>query len=186
MEPNGSFELRPLTRDDALAWAKLLAAIAKADGDDAVFGEDDLLEDFDDPRHDFPHGSIAAYDGSTMVGCSLLELRALTAQTPRIRQEGGVHPDFRGRGLGAELLDWSERAAWALHEQRSPRQPLVLGGQCLQKNAKAMELYALKGFRPVRWFHVMECDLTTGRLGPQPADGLTSWISPLPCPRTRG
>jgi mycothiol synthase len=173
MEPNARFELRPLTRDQAPAWARLLGVIARADGDDEVFGEEDLLEDFDDPRFDFPLGSIAACDGEAMVGYSLLELRDLTTQTPRIRQEGGVHPDHRGRGLGAELLAWSERAARTLHERRSPGQPLVLSGQCLQDNSAAMKLYASKGFEAVRWFHTMERDLTDDRPAPPVPDGLT-------------
>ncbi len=26
-----------------------------------------------------------------------------------MRHEGGVHPSYRGRGLGGELLDWAEK-----------------------------------------------------------------------------
>src|ERR1700744_3621554 len=97
------FDFRPLTEDQAGAWAKLLAAIATADNDDEVFSEEDLLEDFANPRHDFPQGSIAVYGGATMVGYSLLDVLGLSAQEPRIHHDGGVHPDCRGRGLGARL-----------------------------------------------------------------------------------
>lgn len=166
MEPNGSsghgsFALRPLTRDRASDWARLLAVIARADGDDEVFGEEDLIEDFDDPRRDFPLGSIAAYEGEAMVGYSVLDLRKLMTEHPSIRQEGGVHPDYRGRGLGSELIAWSERAARTIHEQRPAALPLVLSGQCLQKNATAMALYADKGYKQARWFQLMEYSFTS-------------------------
>lgn len=170
---HGGSDLRPLTRDRASDWAKLLAVIARADGDDEVFGEEDLIEDFDDPRRDFPLGSVAAYDGEAMIGYSVLDLGKLMTGRPSIRQEGGVHPDYRGRGLGSELIAWSERAARTIHEQRQAALPLVLSGQCLQKNATAMALYADKGYEQARWFQLMECGFTTDLSLPPAAGDFT-------------
>lgn len=171
MGADDGFERRPLTPDQARAWARLLAVIARADGDDEVFGEADLLEDFDDPRCDFARGSLALYDGDVMAGWNLLTFRENTAE---IRQSGGVHPGYRGRGLGSELLAWSEQSAMSLHSRPHRGQPLSLIGECLQRNKGAMKLYASRGYEPVRWFLLMECDLSAvdlaGDLGQPPGD----------------
>ncbi len=175
MGVDAGLERRPLTPDGAREWAKLLAEIARADGDDEVFGEAELLEDFEHPRHDFDLGSAALYDGDLMVGWTLLTLREKNSEIHQIRQEGGVHPGYRGRGLGSELIAWSEQAAIVLHEQRHPGGPLSLTGECLLTNAAAMDLYAGRGYEAVRWFHLMECDLSAGLPAelPQPPAGLT-------------
>src|ERR1700744_6033704 len=114
MALDGGIESGPLTPGQAREWAGLLAEIARADGDDEVFGEADLLEDFDNQRHHFPRGSLALRDDGQLVGYNILVLRE---NRPEIRQEGGVRPGYRGRGLGAELLAWSEQAARTLHQE---------------------------------------------------------------------
>jgi mycothiol synthase len=74
--------------------------------------------------------------------------------------EGGVHPSYRGRGLGGELLDWAEQAAVPLHNARFPGRPLSLSSGCLSTNAGAVALHEQRGYRPVRWFHSMVRDLS--------------------------
>jgi mycothiol synthase len=74
--------------------------------------------------------------------------------------EGGVHPSYRGRGLGSELLNWAEHAAVPLHEQRFPGRPLSLSSACLSTNAAAVALHEQRGYQPVRWFHDMVRDLS--------------------------
>jgi mycothiol synthase len=93
---NESFDRRPLTPDDADAWAKLLKAIAEHDGDDEIFSKEDLREDFSDPLRDFAQGSVAVFDGPAMVGYSVLSMRATAEPVHDMRQSGGVHPDYRG------------------------------------------------------------------------------------------
>jgi len=45
-----------------------------------------------------------------------------------MRYQGGVHPAYRGRGLGTALLDWAAGAAGVIHAGRFPGRPLSL--QC--------------------------------------------------------
>ncbi len=47
-----------------------------------------------------------------------------------MRYYGGVHPDWRGRGIGGRLLDWADVAAGPLHRERYPDLPLSLHGSC--------------------------------------------------------
>jgi mycothiol synthase len=71
-----------------------------------------------------------------------------------------VHPSYRGRGLGGELLDWAEKTAVPLHDDRFPGRPLSLSSGCLSSNAGAVALHEQRGYQPVRWFHSMVRDLS--------------------------
>ena len=155
-----SFAWRPLTPDDAADWAALWTAIEDADGSEEYLSEQDLREEFGQPSRDYPRGSMAIYDGGTMVGFGMLTGRSTADPVHHIRHSGGVHPAYRGRGLGGELLAWAERAAVPLHEDRHPGRPLALSSGCLSRNAGAVALHEARGYRPVRWFHSMLRDLS--------------------------
>jgi GNAT superfamily N-acetyltransferase len=126
MTVDGAFDWRPIEPRDAGAWAALLAAIRTTDRDWEFFSERDLLEDFHDPYRGFARGSTAVFDGSTMVGHGALTVRTSADPVHEMRCEGGVHPAYRGRGLGGRLLDWAEAAAVPLHQERYPDQPFSL------------------------------------------------------------
>jgi ribosomal protein S18 acetylase RimI-like enzyme len=66
---------RPLVPGDAGEWVALLDAIEDADGSDDYSSEQDLRESFGSPNHDYPRGSVAIYDGRTMVGYGVLTFR---------------------------------------------------------------------------------------------------------------
>jgi len=154
------YDRQPLTPGDAKAWAALLNAIQDADAGDDYTSEQDLLEGFSRPDQEFATGSIAIYDGSTMVGYGVLTRRTVADPVHDMRHEGGVHPSYRGRGLGGELLDWAEKAAVPLHNDRFPGRPLSLSSGCLSSNAGAVALHEQRGYQPVRWFHSMVRDLS--------------------------
>jgi mycothiol synthase len=154
------FGRRPLAPGDAGEWAELLAAIQETDGSDEHSSEQDLREAFGSPNQDFAGGSIAIYDGRTMVGYGVLTCRSEADPVHDMRHEGGVRPSYRGYGLGGELLDWAERAAVPLHGNRYPGRPLSLSSGCLSGNAGAVALHEQRGYQPARWFHDMVRDLS--------------------------
>jgi mycothiol synthase len=160
MSDGPEFSWRPMEPADAGDWSALLVAIQAADGGWELFGEQELLDDFSDRYLDFPRGSVAIYHAGTMAGYSLLKPRAAADPVHEMRCQGGVHPAYRNRGLGGQLLDWAEQAAGPLHRERYPGRPLSLSGSCLAGNAGAVALYAAHGYRPVRWFHAMVRDLS--------------------------
>jgi mycothiol synthase len=151
---------RSLALDDAGDWVALLNAIEDADGSDDYSTEQDLRETFGNPNQDFTRGSVAVYDGRSMVGYGVLTLRGVADPVHTVLHEGGVHPSYRGRGLGAELLHWAEQAAVPLHNERFPGRPLSLSSGCLSTNAGAVALHEQRGYQPVRWFHSMVRDLS--------------------------
>ena len=152
------------------ACAVLLSAIEEADQTGDVFGEEDLLETFRDPGRDYPRGSTGVHDGDVMVGYCCLTSSGSAGQVHQMRQYGGVHPAYRGQGIGGRLLDWAELAAVPLHEERYPGLPLSISGWCPAGNSRASALYASRGYQPARWFHLMAADLTApGPAAPVPA-----------------
>ncbi len=154
------FDRRPLARGDTRDWVTLLTAIQDADGSDEYYSEQDAQEAFGQPDRDLASGSVAIYDGRTMVGYGVLSSRREADPVHDMRYGGGVHPSYRGRGLGGELLAWAEKAALPLHDDRHPGRPLSLSSGCLSSNAGAAALHEQRGYQPVRWFHSMVRDLS--------------------------
>jgi mycothiol synthase len=166
----GTMSWRPIEEADVPACAVLLAAIEEADQTGDVFGEEDLLETFRDPGRDYPRGSMAVRDGDVLVGYCCLSSSGSADQVHQMSQFGGVLPAYRGQGIGGKLLDWAELAAVMLHVERYPRLPLSLSGWCPAGDSEASSLFASRGYRPARWFHVMAADLTAAGPGaPVPA-----------------
>ncbi len=166
MSSTGTLSWRPIEQKDVPACAVLLAAIEEADQTGDVFGEDDLLETFGDP------GSTCVHDGDVMVGYCCLSASGFADQVHQMSQYGGVHPAYRGQGIGGRLLDWAELAAVPLHQKRHPGLPLSISGWCSAGDAGASALYASRGFRPARWFHLMAADLTAAGLSAPVPEGV--------------
>jgi mycothiol synthase len=159
------FSWRPLQRSEIPAWAGLVSAVQTADRDEELFGEEDLAEEFDDPRADFSRGSMAVFDGGIMIGFAMVipssqPPDAGTEGVHQIDAWGRVHPKYRGLGIGTRLITWAEQAAVELHSQRFPGQPMSLHGGNLAKVTDAIELLEANGYQQTRWFHSMVRDLT--------------------------
>jgi mycothiol synthase len=154
---------RPIEATDVPACTVLLAAIEDVDQTGDVFGEEDLLETFREPGRDYPRGSTCVHDGDVMVGYCCLSSGSAD-QVHQMSLFGGVHPAHRRQGIGGQLLDWAELAAVPLHKERHPGLPLSISAWCSAGDAGASALYASRGFRPARWYHLMAADLTVAGL----------------------
>jgi ribosomal protein S18 acetylase RimI-like enzyme len=160
---------RRLEPGDAGPWAELLGAIQRADGGWQYTTEHDLLAAFGHPQRDYARGSAGIWDGGTLAGFGLVTLRTSADPVHEVLYAGGVHPGYRGRGLGTRLLDWAQGAAIPLHQERFAERPLALLADCPSDSAAAMALFAARGYEPARRFHGMLRDLRTGLpAGPAP------------------
>lgn len=91
----------------------------------------------------------------------------------RIWSFGRVHPDFRGRGIGAHLIHLAETAA----QRAIPRAPanarVTLSQSILHQNTAAGELLRQNGYNLVRHFWRMVIDLDSPPPAPVWPEGIT-------------
>jgi mycothiol synthase len=166
------FSWRPIQPGDVAEWTVMLGAVASADGDPEHHGEAELRELLAFPDCDFADGSMAVFDGTAMAGCVFLMTRSTADPVHELRFQGAVHPAYRRRGLGGQLLGWVEKAAVPLHEKRHPGRPLTLRGWSKSGNAGDEALFAAHDYRPVRWWHTMRMDLSAAPPAAAAPDGV--------------
>jgi mycothiol synthase len=101
-----------------------------------------------------------------IVATGVLAARDQADPVRAMRYEGGVHPAYRGRGLGTALLDWAAGAAGVIHAGRFPGRPLSLQCGFPESDDRAAVLFAEHGFTPVRYFRRMTRRLERDNLPP--------------------
>lgn len=74
----------------------------------------------------------------------------------RVDVMGGVHPAWRGRGLGRDLLDWQLRRAADIHAATAPERDWAIHVGGSDADTEAQRLYRRFGLAPVRyWFDMV-------------------------------
>jgi mycothiol synthase len=143
--PPAGLELRAPTREEAQAVTDLVVACDIEELGEPDFELDDLLTDWNRPGFDLQRDAVIAIDGARIV--------AYAALVRRDYADVYVHPDYRGRGIGAELLAWSERRTLAALE---PGETVRLGQVVTSDHAGARRLLERAGYEPARTYWRME------------------------------
>jgi ribosomal protein S18 acetylase RimI-like enzyme len=153
---------KPIEPAHAAAWAELSTALARHDDTDEFYEPEDLAEELREPGVDPAADTLAAWDGDTMVAYGQLRVAAgLADRETKASLGGGVHPHWRGQGLGRAVMDWIEPRADALARDRYPGMPVVWSMWCGKVGSAAERLAAARGYTPARYFRDMRLDLTT-------------------------
>lgn len=166
MDSDDTLQWRPVVSSDVPAMTVLFAEIEESDQYGWHFDEGFLARWLAEPRIDLDRGTTAAFAAGRMVATGVLAARDEAESVHAMHYEGGVHPAYRGRGLGARLLNWAVRAAVPLHEDRFAGQPLTLQCGFPVSDDAASALFAQHGFEPVRYFHKMICPVDGDDLPP--------------------
>ncbi|MET8050077.1 GNAT family N-acetyltransferase [Streptosporangium sp. NPDC005286] len=153
-------EWAPLGKDDVGAWAELLVAIDAVDQVGGRSDADDLAEELVNPLLDPVEGTLGAWESGRLVAYGVTMARAAAEPVHRMSLWGGVHPEYRRRGLGGHLLEWAIGNTPVLHERRFPGQPLELHVEVDTRNEGLRALVAGAGMEPARWFYGMALDLS--------------------------
>jgi mycothiol synthase len=138
---------------DAHAVAELIAACQVADGDAAEMTAEELLSDWQSLNVAEEAVLVAAPDGRVAAYADVLNRGYV-----RVSVYGYVHPDQRGRGLGAYLVGWGE--AWVQDRMVyvPARSRVVVEHFVRASNAGAQNLLAALGYvhvRTVYWMDIM-------------------------------
>ncbi|MER5262139.1 GNAT family N-acetyltransferase [Actinosynnema sp. NPDC002837] len=155
-EQSASLTWRPLTREDAKASADLLNAIETVDRIGENYTEEDTLQELVDPYADLERASLAAFDGEVMVGYMKIRYQPVAEEVHRVFLDGGVHPGYRRRGIGAALVEAGVAAAKAVHGRHHPALKLVVDVHKVEHIAGVPELVRSRGFAPVRYYRYLE------------------------------
>lgn len=143
---------RQLTDADAAAYVALSTAICDADESDHRAGAGAfryrLRNPLNVPDIDAFQG---VFDGDRLVAMAWLLRREVAEGQHWMSADGGVHPDYRGRGIGTQLLNWQLEVAPRIHERYFPELDLEISARLSGTNTGAHELFAHAGFAPIRW-----------------------------------
>lgn len=169
-----------LRAEDVPAWAELTNLCARADGTEEFYQEEDLAEELHEAGFTPELDSIAVWDRDTLVayGQTRVSLTLDGDGEVRCNPDGGVHPDWRGRGIGSEILSRQEVRARELAAERFPDAPAhsrVSGGL---EGSDRRPFLAARGYEIVRYFQLLT--------RPLPGDELvveTSSSARLVCPQ---
>ena len=151
---------QPLRIEDAEAWSELSKAIAAEDRHHWIVSPQNAKDRLSSPNLDREADTWAVWDGDNLVAYAISSV----ADAPRFDGKvhsyltGGVHPKWRGRGIGTELLARvNQRAASALRA-KYPDVPKVLFIESGDDLDPAIGLLTDNGFEISRHFHDMERD----------------------------
>jgi mycothiol synthase len=167
-------QLRPLTLADVPTHAALLAAAEQVDRTNEHYGEDDLVEEYENPDIELGKDIVGAFDGDALVGYFAVYPRLVDDAPLKVHLEGTVHPDHRGRGVGTQLVSAMLIRADAVHAERAPDRPARLALSAPTANTAQEQLLSEAGLVPLRWNFGMRAQLADLDVTVPPLpDGLT-------------
>jgi len=139
-------------------WTELTNLLAQVDDTDDFYDAEDLAEELTEHGFDPALDSWAVWDGETMVAFGQLRVsHERTAEgDARADLTGGVHPRWRARGIGTELLARMEPRALELARERHRGAPILLRAQGGKEGSDARPLLADHGYSPARYFTDMQ------------------------------
>ena len=132
----------PLRPEHTPAAVEVANAIATADDSGAYVVLDDLVESLNGAE------CLGLWLDRRLAGYGLVFPPDIVDGQPIVAVKGGIDPAFRRRGLGGPLLDWQLRTAGEHAEL------VDVGVEA--DNAGGLALVASRGFRPVRYYRVMQ------------------------------
>jgi ribosomal protein S18 acetylase RimI-like enzyme len=145
MDPH--LEWRPLAPRDAEAAAELRIAAEAVDDMGESYSIEDFLDDIASSSIDPERGSVGAFADGRLVGLGLLHARTAADPAHEMFLWATVHPRWRGRGIGAGLLEWAERSAPEISELRFPGAPLTLQTPVYEKMPEHRALVESFGYQ---------------------------------------
>ena len=168
---------QPLDPSLVGAWHTLHEALNEADGAHEHLNRDDLRDELEPDWIDLGQDSRIGLDQDGVARAfGLVQVRPGDVTLLRASCWGGVHPQWRGRGVGRALLAWQvDRAEAIVAERRAELGPDTAAGALIvveEQAESAARLIERSGFELSRYFFVMRRDLAEPVPGLAVPDGL--------------
>lgn len=169
-------DVRPFSQDDVQAILALEVAIAKHDHPDDMPTEESILDDL---------RRVDLNPATDTIGLWNRDGEMIALQTVRrsmsdgdedfanVSIGGGVHPEYRGRGLGTLMIEWAlGRARQLLADLNTTQEGRIGAGTSEEKNPDAVRLLTEHGFVPERYWDELVRDLSEPIEDRQPRGGV--------------
>lgn len=158
----------PVGRGDLADLSTLLTAIELVDEPSERHSLDELVEAFTAAESGAAHGSTLGRDaGGTAVAVGWNQPTESDIDPRRVYLTGGVHPEWRSRGIGRSLLAWQMRDArsWYTRTLTAQMGPLRLIVYPDEKLVAQRHLYERAGLEAVRWYADMVLHFVAAGVG---------------------
>ncbi|NUU07033.1 GNAT family N-acetyltransferase [Leifsonia sp. C5G2] len=154
-------EWRPATLADLDAVLEVVRAIDAADHPNYLTTRDELEEELGYSFIDLETDTLLALTADGRIAAAGIVMEPPRQET-LVREflNGGVHPEFRGRGIGRELLAWQRARGEQKLAASDKTLPGWLVGYADGRAPDRKRLLEASGFEVVRYFQTMERDLS--------------------------
>lgn len=158
---------RPYAEEDAAAIADLYNAIEGQFGSDTPYTEGGMRSRMSVHADEWATNTRLLWtaDGQ-LVAAGYTE--APPPGGDKAYVDGGVHPRWRGHGIGRELLAWQLERASEIHREQAPEAQWVADGGALVEDESALRMLERFGMTPVRYFFDMEAPVGSIEGAPLP------------------
>ncbi len=168
---DASLKLRSVQWSDLNAVTQLIYEACAADGDTVVaVTAEELKHEWETPGFELERDAFLVEAGQgQIVGC---EEFFNEYEHAKLRTDGYVHPDFRGRGIGTALLRIIEERAHDEIALAEPEMRVTLHSTIDNRDPASHELHRTEGYQPLRYHWRMEIKLSAPPLEPKFPDGI--------------
>jgi GNAT superfamily N-acetyltransferase len=172
-DPERNLTWRSATLDDVPALARLNNAVTVHVGGHDLLSEAALAQGMAAARGSLAEDSLVAVlsDGVAVGWCGL---PPPPEHGTRLSGYGGVHPDWRGRGIGRRLLAWQVERAGAHHVAAGATEAWALHVPTMDSDPGHARLLARFDFTPVRFWFEMVRDTQAPDVETSLAEGLSA------------
>jgi mycothiol synthase len=171
---------RAATIDDLDAIANLTRASDLLDHPNYLVPREEIEDTLTASWVDLPADSLIgeSADG-TAVACGLVILGPSRETLVRSMLEGSVHPDWRGRTIGCQLLDWQQGRALQQLATAEESLPGELAIYAAEKTVDLVRMSQTAGFTIARYYNELQRDLTEPLPTPREIEGVTFGVFDL-------
>ncbi|MBW8173278.1 GNAT family N-acetyltransferase [Ornithinimicrobium sp. Arc0846-15] len=151
-----------VTVDDVRPLSELINHLAAVDDTDEIYSPEDLAEELAVEGFTPELDTLAVWAGDDLVAYCFVSVRSHLDSDGLARGgcEGGVHPQWRGKGIGQRIFDWQEHRVRELAGVRHPGVASYLRVDGQQEGAHRRRILQRRGYRLVRYFNELELPLT--------------------------
>jgi mycothiol synthase len=147
---------RPANPEDVDPVVALMGAMARVDHPDWAETREDVEQEFTRSWVDLARDGLVGEIDGELVAFGLVIAPPDPQTIVRSILDGGVHPAFRGRGIGRSLLAWQEGRARQQLAASDRALPGWIYATTQDRSERANRLFERSGFRVERYFWQLE------------------------------